>query len=347
MASSLLALAYSSTWILWESGRGYSKMRTDHTYRCCPKDHHVQPDAGYDQLIDPENGRFRVEDYEIPTGYRTPTPFPQVRTPPDWPELAAAVEDALMRHARPRPESLRYVTYTLRDVRLRTTLGLPDTPLTINHELLVNHEDGSRIQSSYVYFNDTETFTNMCKNSLGLRSVNILWYEDPIVWVVIFPQHAARLEALVAQELQKLPRCGQFVHHASVIFPPSELTRWGIGFSIFVQFSGEVVRTEENAYYFTWKTGANLSETVMCCESEWSPPPLYGCRCTDTASAPDSPPSANDAVREHRRSLPPNKPDIFSPQDLHPCSGRHAFLPRHRGNTRRGSWRSFPRRGRS
>ena len=55
----------------------------------------------------------------------------------------------------------------------------------------------------------------MCKNSLGLRSVNILWYGDPIVWVVIFPQHGARLEALVAQEVQKLPRCGQFVHHAA------------------------------------------------------------------------------------------------------------------------------------
>ncbi|EXJ56225.1 uncharacterized protein A1O5_12681 [Cladophialophora psammophila CBS 110553] len=216
-----------------------------------------------------------------------PTSFPQIRTLPEWPDLATALESALARHAGSRTKTAQYVTCNIRNNPHRTTLGLPETSLTINRKPLVSEGNGSRMHSCCAYLGSSESFTSVDKKALDLQSINILWYGQPTIWVVIPPQHAARLEALVAQETRELPRCGQFVRHASLVMSPSELIRWEIDFNIFAQFPGEVIKIEENAYFFTWKTGEQISETVNSYEWFWSAPPLYRCCCTDTICALD------------------------------------------------------------
>ncbi|OAP53875.1 hypothetical protein AYL99_11897 [Fonsecaea erecta] len=206
-------------------------------------------------------------------------------------------------------EPLECATWNINDFQLRGILGLPEKHLSINHRPLSVHDGGSKVYSHHASLNNAQFFTSMSKKALDLQSLNILWYGQPTIWVVIPPRHAARLEARVAQEVYQLPRCGQFVRHSNVIVSPSELIRWGVMPSVFAQFPGEVVKIEENAYYFTWKTGPSLSETMNCCDVDWLPPPLYRDCATGTGCASELLSSSNASVRSHARSLSRHSPE--------------------------------------
>jgi hypothetical protein len=130
----------------------------------------------------------------------------------------------------------------------------------------------------------TESFTSLQKQKMNLQSVSVLWCGHPVIWLIVPPRHASKLEAWVAKEMEPSPTCSQFVAHTGCVPAPSKLSQWGIDFKVIYQPPGGIVKTDYGVYCFKWHTGVSLAECVGTCETHWLPPPLYRVCCDNCDS---------------------------------------------------------------
>nr|MDZ8061573.1 hypothetical protein [Nostoc sp. EkiNYC01] len=188
--------------------------------------------------------------------------------------LIAALQAALTAQASPEQYG-KVLTCEARQPLQRQAIGLPPDSLVTNERLLATHRHIKGIHYADVTLNGPQSFRCIRKEVANLQAIRVLWGGNPTVWVVIPPRHSDKLESRVTECLKTRPRCSQFVRHEKLIIPPATLEKWGISFSIFVQYPGEVVKIDYLAYSYTWHTGADKSETVNCSEDDWNFPPMY------------------------------------------------------------------------
>ena len=262
----------SPEWTPLEFAKGFRKRRIDQVPDWCPDSCEIRVGEAYNQQIHIAGEIFKLEKYRTESSFVLPASFADINTLPGSPDLPSSFESALMRHAESESESLLLFFQNACNNQLRRAVGLPGPPNSSNQN---------------AYLNTTESFTHLHKKNMNLQSTNILWYGHPVVWMVVPQRHAGKLEAQVARVLQVSPTCSQFVGHTTIIIPPSLLTQWGINFTIFEQFSGEVVQTDYGAYCAKWSVGVNLGEeTCSSDDPSWQPPPLYRHCCNKCAICP-------------------------------------------------------------
>ena len=265
-------LGDSPEWSHFEFAKGFRKRRIDRVPDWYPESCHIRLGEAYSQQIHIAGEIFKLENYRTEASSVLPASFADIKTLPGSLDLSTSFENALMGHAESESKGLRFFFQNAYNNQLRRAVGLPGLPNSSNQN---------------AYLNSTESFTHLHKKNMNLQSTNVLWYGQPVVWLVVPSRHACKLEAQVARALQVSPTCSQFVGHTAIVIPPSLLARWGINFSIFVQFSGDVVQTDYGAYCAKWSMGVNLGEEVSWSDDpSWQPPPLYRHCCNRCAICP-------------------------------------------------------------
>jgi hypothetical protein len=251
----------SSQWTSVELTKGVRKRRVDQVPEWSPKDHNVQLGETHSQQVHAAGDVFKLESYKTEASSMLPVSFSNTTAIKASLDLLHSFEKALVQHADSEKESLLVVFKNAYNNQLRRAVGLPGSPISSN-------------QTAYLSL--TESFTHLHKKNMNLQSTNVLWYGSPIIWLVVPPRHACKLEAQIARVLQVSPACSQFVGHTAIVFPPSLLSQWGVNFTMVEQFPGEVIQIDYGAYCAKWSVGSNLWEEFNSSDDpSWQPPPLY------------------------------------------------------------------------
>lgn len=280
MDLNLPSLKEEQVWNSQEVVQGFKLSHVNHVLPSRQLLRELGPGSCHSQSIHRLGDIFWIERKDCPR----PLPLPTFSEEPalhDCQNSIPALRSALNKYANNHSQTLEYSVYSVESadsLSIAQFYGIP------------------RSQNRKVFSSFTETFMSLRKTILDLQSINILWSGQPVVWLVISSRHASKLEARIAHELDASPQCSQFTKHAGLLVSPEVLTIWGIQFSMFVQYAGDVVKTDHGVYFQKWSTGPNLAEGVSSCEADWFRPPLLQTYCDSCVSEVES--RRNPEIRE-------------------------------------------------
>ena len=285
MLDGSMDLEHSSLHSPRQSSRGYRKASLANTIPYLPVLSSVESATSHRQWIAREGsivrGRTKTLTWDDSTGFGHVTQTiasitSSTTSGPSETALVEGIEKALSCEVATGETHMDYLTFDEVSSQSRSGLELPTFPDTTNEHLLRTCRAVPNVHGSLICHSHDQSFNFLHKYDMDLQSTTVLWCGEPIVWVVISPEDAWKLEASLVEELALQHECSQFVRHEDIIVPPSTLKSWGVNFDVFVQLPGEVVTTEYQAYHYSWKTGPNLTEMMASCDASWRrPPPMY------------------------------------------------------------------------
>ena len=169
-----------------------------------------------------------------------------------------------------------YFIATSHSLNIRRNLGLPAEGLHPGTRLLCTSKHFPGIHSSYIYISSASgSAFPLHVEDFHLNSANILYEGAPKLWIIVDPNSKLRLESRLAERLNIIPTCSQFVRHHYILPQPSLLRQWKVKFQIILQPPGSMVLLQSNTYHHGLNLGSNIAEAINYTDSEWTVPPLY------------------------------------------------------------------------
>lgn len=286
-------------WSRWEKNHGFQKLATGLTVPPLPSLSPADFDVVRRQSIQRQGNVFYgilqdVEDHELDDVDSLKAEGDgNLGQLPSWENdgaMQTALESALSMSSAVDSQTEHYVALSPWYRHRRSSLGLSPVALVTNDRMRATRDHIPGLHSSAIHLNLQPSFGLCHKEEVDLQLTSLLWTGAPVVWVVISPMHSTKFERQLVDHLHISPHCSQFVRHHQLIIPPSLLDAWEVEFSIFAQVAGEAVRLNYQTYYYQWRLGASISETINGCEQVWGPPPFYQyCQVGDVRCKSQSP----------------------------------------------------------